>query len=332
MRIAGERRPSLELAHAAAAFAACLDAAAGSRVGPAVARDCHEEGTLKTWNSIMSGLLLAPLALAGCPSDDTGSTATETTEPGTTTGDDTTGTTAAVDSSSSDGGSSSSGEPPAECPPRAEVPPAPVDCAGANGVIDTSVIIDETGMTDPSILEGVITVNGSIRISRTELTDLNFMACVRSVTGDITIFDNDMLTNVDGLWSVEDIGTDFVFSQNDALTDFNGLPNITKLINNLVMRENGALTRVSGFNNLVGIDGMGLDPEGNQIGGNITIQENPVLTSVEGLIGVLVVNGVFSVSNNPMLCLSSVVCVGEAIVQPATPPDSWTIVGNDPDC
>lgn len=290
---------------------------------------------MKLWNSIMSGLMLAPLALAGCPSGDDADTGAETTTdtPATTTGDDTTSTTAAVDSSTG-AAESTTGEDLPGCPPeQPEIPAAPVDCAGAMGVIDGSVIVDEGNPDDIAMLEGVVEVTGSIRLSGLAITDLNALACVRSVGGDVTIFDNDSLTNVDGLWSLEDVGTDFVFSNNDALVDFNGLPNIQKLINNLIIRDNAALERISGFHSLVGIDGSGIDPDtGLQIGGNITIQANPVLMNIDGIYGLLVVNGVLSITNNPMLCLSNVACVGEAIVQPAVPPDSWTIVGNNPDC
>jgi hypothetical protein len=333
VRVDGSRSASgiSELAHAAPAFAACFDAGPGSRVGPAVARGC-QEGTLKLWNSIMSGLLLAPLALAGCPTDDTDETgAGSTTEPGTTTNADST-TTAVAESSS---GMPTTGEdtgPPPSCDAPQEIPPAPVDCSTATGEIMGHVLIEEGG-DDPSILEGVVRVTGSVQINGTTLTDLNFMACLQEVGENVTIYDNDQLTNVDGLWSLTNIGTDFIFSQNDALVDFNGLPNAAKIVNNLVLNENGSMQQISGFHSLVGIDGMGIDPETmTQIGGNVTIQQNPVLENIDGLIGLLVVNGVFAVTNNPMLCISSVVCVGEGIQQPAEPPDSWSTVGNDNEC
>lgn len=322
-----------ELAHVGPAIAACFGAGPGSRVGPAVARGC-EEGTLKLRNTIMNGLLLAPLAMAGCPAaDDTGSTATESAAT-TTTGEESTGGTTVV-AESSTGAEESTGvipDLPPICPERGPIPEAPVDCSTAKGVVEGSVIIDAEGMQTPAELEGVVEVTGSIVISETDLTDLNFMACVRTVGGEITIFNNDQLTNVDGLWSVEEIGTDFIFSGNDAITDFNGLPNVAKLINNLQLRENNAMTAVSGFHSLVGIDGSGLDPMGNQIGGNITIQENPVLEHIDGLIGILVINGTLAITNNPRLCVSSILCMVDEIIQPAEPPAHWTAMPNDSSC
>lgn len=281
----------------------------------------------------MSALVLAPLAAAGCPSDDTGDEAAGTTEVAgtTTTGDDTTSTTAVVDSSTGEPTTGDETGEPFDCHADRPIPPAPFDCSGASTVIEGSVIIEEGG-DDPAMLEGVVEVTGSIRLNRTAVTDLNFMGCVTTVGGDVTIFGNEQLTNVDGLWSLTSIGTDFVFSQNNAITDFNGLPNVEQIVDNLVMRENASLQTITGFNSLVGINGS-VDPMTMEMqGGNITIQENPVLEDINGLGEILVVNGVFAVNNNPMLCQTSVACVGTGIVQPAVPPPTWTTVGNNDEC
>lgn len=280
----------------------------------------------------MSGLVLAPLAMAGCPSDDTMADTETASASSSTTSDDTTGSSTAV-ADSSTGEPTTTGDEtgePFDCHADRPIPPAPVDCSGASMVIDGSVIIEEGG-DDPSMLEGVVEVTGAIRINRTAVTDLNFMACVTTVGADVTIFGNEELTNIDGLWSLTSIGTDFVFSQNNAITDFNGLPNVEQLVDNLVMRENASMETITGFQSLKGINGS-LNDMMQMQGGNITIQENPVLQDINGLGEVLVVNGVFAVNNNPMLCQSSVACVGTGIVQPAVPPPTWTTVGNNDEC
>lgn len=228
--------------------------------------------------------------------------------------------TATAGSDGADGASDDGPPPPSNgCNDPQEVPAAPVDCSGADGVIDTSVII-EPGQDDPSILMNVRRVEGSIRISRLDATDLSFMACVQEVTGDVTIFGNDQLTNVDGLWSLTSIGTDFVFSENDAITNFDGLPNLVTIPRNLVMKNNLGLQSVSGFHQL------------EEVGDNLLIQQNDVLGDVNGLGGLRTVGGVFGVTANPQLCISSVNCVGVGITDPATPPDSWSTQANDFGC
>ncbi len=262
-----------------------------------------------------SALLAVPLALAACDNGDGEGTGGSTTD-GTTTGEP--GTTTSTTGESAD--ETTTGEPPGgACQDEQVVPDPPVDCSGAAGVIDTSVILGEDG-DDPAILDGVVTVNGSIQINRTDLTDLNFMACVQEVTGEVTIFGNEQLTNVDGLWSLTSVGTDFIFSENTGITDFNGLPNITGIDRNLIMKNNDSLQTISGFHSLVGVEG------------NLTIQNNDALTSIDGLGGLQLVNGVLAITANPSLCQSSIICVGEGITVPAMPPPEWSTQGNDNGC
>lgn len=256
--------------------------------------------------------MAVPLVLAGCDNgatEETGangsSTGEETTEGSstTTTGDDTTTT----------------GEPePRPCEVDQVIPEEP-DCAGADAVIETSVIIEENG-DDPSILEGVVRVEGSIQINRTDLENLDFMRCVQEVTGEVTIFGNESLTNVDGLWSLNAIGTDFIFSENTAITEFNGLPNLPSVVQNLIMKNNDSLQSVSGFHSLVGIEG------------NLTIQNNDALTHIDGFGGLRLVGGVLAITANGLLCQSSIVCVGEGITMPPVPPESWSTQGNNDEC
>lgn len=271
--------------------------------------------------TILAGSLAATLVvlgMVGCPTEDgvVGGDGSTTVTSGSTSGDP--GTTEAADGSTTPLGMSESGmlDP---CEDPQVIPPPPVDCSGAAGVLSESVIIDADG-GDPSILEGVVRVEGSIRISGTTLTNLDFMACVQEVTGDVTLYDNDLLTDVQGLWSLTTLGTDFVFSSNDAIETFDGLPNVEVLVNNLIMRENASLRRIDGFHQLEEIVGSGVDPDTEQtIGGNITIQENPVLESVDGLIGLRVIKGVWAVTNNPMLCDSNVAIAAQCI-ESAEPP------------
>jgi hypothetical protein len=249
-------------------------------------------------------------------SESGGSTAAGATDDGTTTGEGS-GNDEEFDEGSDD--ASDDGAPLVDCNDPQEVPPAPVDCSAAEGVITNSVII-EPGGDDPSILEGVRRIEGSLRISRLSVSDLAFMACVQEVTGDVTIFGNDQLTNVDALWSLTSIGTDFIFSENDAITDFDGLPNVTTISRNLVIKNNAGMQTISGFQQL------------EEVGDNLLIQQNDVLRDMFGLGGLRTVGNVFAVTANPELCISSVNCVGVGITDPATPPPEWSTQANDFGC
>lgn len=271
-------------------------------------------------NFTMSMLLAVPLALAGCDNGDgdEGSNNDSSGDDTTTTSDDTT-TTAPADDTTTTSDDTTGPTEPRPCEVEQVIPPPPVDCSGADGVIMGDVYIQEDG-DDPSILEGVVRIEGLLSINRTEETDLNFMACVQEVTEEISIFGNESLTNVDGLWSLTDVGTDFIFSENTAIVDFNGLPNLPAIAQNLIIKNNDSLETITGFHSLVGIEG------------NLTIQNNDSLMAIDGLGGLMLVNGVLAITANGMLCRSSIACVGEGITVPPVPPEEWSTQGNNNDC
>ncbi|MCX4240819.1 receptor L domain-containing protein [Paraliomyxa miuraensis] len=294
-------------------------------------------------SKIISTLALG--ALLGCsdpalPPADAGGTDPGTTTEGATGATSTgssTGSADGVDETASSSGNASDSGQEEDCLTPKPIPPPPVDCSGADFVVNTHVNIEGDGLgDDPVLLASVRRIEGSLRINGTSLTNLDFMACVQEVTGDITIFDNDQLTNVDGLWSLSSIGTDVIFSGNDALEIFDGLPNLERIPGSLVIRDNASLQSIRGFQSFVGLEGYTFTNEDGTeefAGGNLTIQLNPVLEDIDGLGGLLVVNGVFAVTNNPELCCSSIACVGEGIVQPAEPPPSWgDTCGLRPNC
>lgn len=260
---------------------------------------------MKTSTYAMSVLLAVPLALVGCDNGSAEGSGT-TEDPSTTTGDMTTS-------------ADSTGPLPPSCNEEQPIPEPPMDCAGVDGVLSDNLFIDEEN-PDISVLEGIARIEGSFRINRMPFTDLNFLTCLREVTGDITIFGNEALTDVSGLHNIELVGTDFVFSENNAITDFHGLPNLIKIDRNLILKNNAALTTITGFHSLVGIEG------------NLTIQFNDVLEDVNGLGGLQLVGETLAITNNPALCLSSVDCVGDGIVQPATPPPEWSSQANNEGC
>ncbi|MCH9680850.1 MAG: hypothetical protein K0V04_05405 [Deltaproteobacteria bacterium] len=290
----------------------------------------------------MSLLLASPLTMIGCPGDDSGTPADGSTSGTTASQTDSSGgdataaaTSTGVDPSTGvDTMDDTTGDPPASCQDPQEIPKGP-DCTGVDGVLDNSAIIEEGGDTI-AILEGIREVTGSVRINSIDIADLSFMECLDTVGGDVTIFGNDQLVNVDGLWSLSSVGTDFIFSNNNGLTDFNGAPNLVEVPGNVVLRNNDALTQISGFHSLTTTH-------------NLTIQNNDAMLNIDGLGGLTTLTtievedpdnpgqmidqiGVFAVTNNPACCQSSVDCVGMGITEPAVPPPTWSTQGNDLSC
>ncbi|MEX1367822.1 MAG: hypothetical protein AB1Z98_32135, partial [Nannocystaceae bacterium] len=249
------------------------------------------------------------LALAGCTNDVVTTIVAVDDSTGAAMGSTGDASTAAATAESS-GGDSTTGVQAPDCQEPREPPPSPFDCTGVDGVLEGSVIIDDTPESDsPEMLEGIAVVVGAIRLNGTDLTNLDFMGCVREVGADLTFFDNDLLTNVDGLHNIESIGTELVFFENGALVDFDGLPNLERVNTTLAFRSNSALETISGFHRLVEVDSeIPNCPacESWDFPGNLTIQGNSVLRNIDGLGGLRIVGNILAISNNPMLCMSSV--------------------------
>lgn len=265
-------------------------------------------------SGLVSLLLSGSLALAGCPGDDTSGNDTGSTgEPGTSTGEPGTSTgepgTSTGESGTSTGmvDESSSGEPPPE-----------FDCTGATEVFEGNVLIESEA--DLAQLEGIREVTRSIVVNQTMLTNLDALGCIDTVGEDLQIFGNTALTNVDGLVNVTDIGGNFIFGENHAVVDFDGLQKLVAVRGSFSMTGNDGLQHISGFDALVGIEG------------DVTIRDNAVLLEIDGLKGLMIVGGVLAITANPMLCISSVNCVGAGIVQPPVVPPDWTTAANDESC
>lgn len=199
----------------------------------------------------------------------------------------------------------------------------PTSCAGVDGVLRGSVSIGSGG-DDPSVLEGIRRVEGSVVVEGTDLSDLDFMSCVEEIGGDLRLVDNDSLVSVAGLWSVSSLEGAFVLSGNDALEIFDGLPNLKAVggvgQGDLILEDNTALVEITGFLSLVGVNR------------DFIIRRNPVLTHIAGLEGVRVIGAHLEILDNPSLCRCSILCMANGIVMPAVPPDDWVLEGNDESC
>jgi hypothetical protein len=249
-----------------------------------------------------------------------------------------TGGTGAADGSSDDG--------PVD-PTEGEVPPT-FDCAGANGVYPTDVIIEpeeaQGANTPIEALDGVSVIDGDLLINSVNYFSLDFLQCITEVRGDIQIFGNPFLVDMSGTDNITAIGrlpqpllTDptkndigkgtITISSNPALTEINGFASITQIgqqdpttmelsPQSLVIRQNPAATTITGFNSLV------------LIFESLVIQENDALLDIDGLQGLQGVGGAFTVSRNPNLCISSVNAVGGGLLT-YDPEHSTTTQNND---
>lgn len=205
------------------------------------------------------------------------------------------------------------------------------DCS--RGTLDETVyqLSDEAQIEE---IAGYTKLAGTLTIDNSDFECLDFLACLEEVGGDITVFGNQYLENLEGTNNIRNIGTEFcpdpsnqpqcvaggiVISNNSALTDVNGFDGVLQATISLNIRRNDALTDISGLNSLVAI------------WQDLNIQDNPELTGITGMSGLKAVGGGFVVTQNPSLCVSDVNVIGNGLEQ-GPDEDRSSTMGNDDGC
>jgi hypothetical protein len=141
-------------------------------------------------------------------------------------------------------------------------------------------------------------IEGDVQIGQNapsdEITNLNGLSILTSISGNLVIRLNNHLTSLTGLDNLTSIGGDLTISFN-GLTDLNGLGNLIIIEGDLSVYYNYLLSNLAGLDNLTSIGGdlylnnlesmeslLGLQSL-TSIGEGIMISENPALTSLTGL-------------------------------------------------
>ncbi len=187
----------------------------------------------------------------------------------------------------------------------------PTDC-GTGVLTDARVRITTGDEDERASLEGIAVVDGDLVIKNAPDADLSFLQCVREITGNLYVFDNDALVDTDGLYWLERVGGDVVIAENDALVDFTGLAQITEIegetsstlsegAHSLFVLDNASLQRLSGLDSLL------------FVAGDLHIRDNPSLQDVDALAGLMLVGRTLAINHNPSLCASSVDAIGRTV-------------------
>jgi len=161
--------------------------------------------------------------------------------------------------------------------------PDPAACAG-NFLIDE---VDTSG--DLDAIADCITISGDLEIKKTDLTNLSAFANLTEIGGDLSILNNNALTNLDGLSKLTSVGD--VWLQFNPLTNIAGLSGLTS-IGDLGITDS-EITTLGALSSL------------ETIGGDLYIAENPALTALE-LTSVKSVAEELDIEWNPALCQSLV--------------------------
>jgi len=145
-----------------------------------------------------------------------------------------------------------------------------------NFVLSSQAEVDNFYTTDCAVLDGSLTIQGA------NIANLDALTFLTSVSGDLYIINNPLLTNLDGFINLSSVGGDVIIYNNPILTDLDGLSvsSLTSVGENLEITNNVALTNLDGLSSLT------------YIGGDLIITNNEKLTNFGGLYPVLNAGGV----------------------------------------
>ncbi|MEM6290871.1 MAG: hypothetical protein AAGA54_06380 [Myxococcota bacterium] len=263
--------------------------------------------------------MAATVALPGCDSEG-GDAETDTATTGAgTADDDDSGTedpsetseteTTSADTETTDATTDSEGDSTGE--ETTGPPPAGLGCGDPppcdKGEFVGSIRIETADQIEE--IAGYTSMTGWLEVFDSDLTCLDFLACMETVGHDVTIFGNDFLTDVSGTDGITTLGVatadlpadekdgTLVFSENNALEDLNGFNGLQQTQISLSISENESMTSISGFQGLVGTQR------------DFAVRFNPVLETIDsgGLRDILFIGGECTVTNNPELCITTIV-------------------------
>jgi len=144
--------------------------------------------------------------------------------------------------------------------------------------------------TDIQLLNGYTKITGDLSLFKNNtLSDLSGLEDLTTVDGDVTIIRNDGLVGISGLENLVTIGGRFWLYSNSLLSDISGLRKLTTVGRDLVIIDNPSLTSISALRNLT------------TVGNYLNIRLNSTLTEL-GMDGLYSVAGNFNIDSNDMLC------------------------------
>lgn len=156
------------------------------------------------------------------------------------------------------------------------------DCNGGvwQGGVD---VHDESGL---AALEGYTEITGDLEISNSSLPNLDSLGCLVRVGGELSVVNNSVLTDIDGLQGVEEIGGGLKIESCGSITGF-AMDQLVSLGGYLSIGDNGSLESFT-------MSSLG------STGDRLTIGDNHVMSDFD-LSALASVEGFVSVEGNDLL-------------------------------
>ena len=148
-----------------------------------------------------------------------------------------------------------------------------VDCPDANYALASQADVNALGALSCDTVTGNVDINGA------DITDLTSLSGITTIAGYLYIGNlnpglNANLQNLDGLSGITSVGSFLSVTNNPVLTNIDGLANVQSVVS-LYVSGNTVLQDLDGLSGIVG--DVGLD---------LLIYENPLIQNLAGLAGI----------------------------------------------
>jgi hypothetical protein len=173
------------------------------------------------------------------------------------------------------------------------------------------LVVEGPDITNLDGLSALVTVTENVYIlSNPLLPDLNGLSSLSSA-GSLTVDDNDSLTNLDGLSSLSNAGG-IGITDNDSLANIDGLSGLVTTDYGVYINSNPLLTNVNGLSSIISMGSLALIQNGSltnldglstltSVGGDFFIWDNSALINVTGLSTLTSVGGDLVIWDNSVL-------------------------------
>lgn len=156
--------------------------------------------------------------------------------------------------------------------------------------------VDDFGANNYTKVIGNVIIGSDTNPTPDSIKNLDALASLTQVTGELGIYENTKLSNINGLSNVVSVDGDLVISYNKILSNLNGLNKLTSVGQNFQIDNNAALLDVDDLSSLT------------SIGGQLGFDDDENLTDINGLSNLTALGG-FSIGNTPITsitCLSNI--------------------------
>ena len=120
------------------------------------------------------------------------------------------------------------------------------DCGAGGITFATQADVDAFYVVYP----GCTNIIGNVTIHGNNITNLDGLAQILSIEGNLAIDSNIVLNNINGLSGVKSIGKDLIIKNNNSLLNLSGLSSLLDIGGILQITNNDVLTSLSGLDNL----------------------------------------------------------------------------------